>query len=423
MNYFRYKNLMKKRKSFYNIRFLFSGFLSKFADEDQKMLLTYLHNLNQVISFLSKIAPVFIYGLIFYLKKYVDPIVNTYYIATIYLIVSIWFTNINNDDYDPLEIENVAQWMYKAPKDKFKLFICRKLLRTFGINIIFYSIFVFLYVSKWKLAHIIFAIILATLIIALKFLWSNNYIFYLFFNGPNTLKKKDVKIRLNQNHLNIYQRAIIRSCKNKEYYLNIVYVYLFSFVIPIIILLVSSLKIHNYLIVTYYLAICGVIVSFISQGIINASKMFNQSNFSDFYFIKKFDNKSYFENLLFRFILKRLLLILISYYIGLFILYGFSLKTHILYFCSVIICLETTKIISKRVFRFKKLSIEDITNNFFIYFFNPVEDLFIIGFPVIISSFLAIYSIEISNIFPIIIFFLLYSTIIILYNNYYLREG
>lgn len=158
------------------------------------------------------------------------------------------------------------------------------------------------------------------------------------------------------------------------------------------------------------------IISFISQGIINSSKMLNYSNLSDYYFSKRFDNKTFFEDSLSKFISRRLLAILISYYFGSLMLYGFSFVTAIACLCITVIYFSTIKIITKRVFCFKKLSIEEIKGNFFVYFFNPVEDLLVIGFPFIICSAVAIFSMELGSIYPIIVFFLVYSISLLFYN-------
>ncbi len=50
-------------------------------------------------------------------------------------------TDINNDDYDPEEMENVSQWMYSAQENNFKLLIIKKLLLTFGFKILFLLFF------------------------------------------------------------------------------------------------------------------------------------------------------------------------------------------------------------------------------------------------------------------------------------------
>ena len=37
-------------------------------------------------------------------------------------------TDINNDDYDPKEMENVSQWMYRAQENNFKLLIIKTIV-------------------------------------------------------------------------------------------------------------------------------------------------------------------------------------------------------------------------------------------------------------------------------------------------------
>ncbi|MGG1480829.1 sugar transporter [Bacillus smithii] len=428
MRYFKYKSLIKKRKAISNIEIFYGPFFNKFAEEDKKILLSVLYKINQVIHFISKIAPIFVYSLIYYFHSYLEPFINPFYIATIYLIFSLWFTDINNDDYDPQEMENISIWMYKARKHKFKLLILERLALTFGTSILFYSIFIYIYMNKMNVSYVIiflyevFGIIAAILTILLKFYWSNHQILFLFFYGPNDKKRKEHSIRYQYDpQLDKYLIALSRSVQNRTYYLYIFYIFLFAAILPFIIWFIEYyFGVHKFVIITVYLAAESVMISFISQGIINSSKMLNYSNLSDYYYIKKFDKKKYYENLLSKFLSRRLFVILLSYYLGLLVLYGFSSVTAIIGLCSTVIYFSTIKIVTKRVFRFKKLSLEEIKDNFFIYFFNPMEDLFIIGFPLIISSAVAIYSIKSGSIHHIIICFFIYSIFLLFYN--FLKE-
>lgn len=74
MKYFKYKRLMKKRKAFANIELLLGDFLNKFADGDKKLLLTFLYNVNVVITFVSILAPIFVYELIYYFRSFINPL-------------------------------------------------------------------------------------------------------------------------------------------------------------------------------------------------------------------------------------------------------------------------------------------------------------------------------------------------------------
>ncbi|WP_044894917.1 hypothetical protein [Bacillus alveayuensis] len=425
MKYFKYKRLMKKRKAFENIEILFGTFLNKFADGDKKLLLTFFYNVNVVITFASILVPIFVYSLIYSFRSYINP----FYIATIYFFVTVMFTDINNDDYDPVELENISQWMYKARKNKFKLLIIEKLLLTFGTKILFYCFFMIIFMRELHFSYItIFLyefLVLITIFftIIVKFLWSNHQIVFLFIHGANNTKKKEHFIQYkNDLHYDKYQIALSRSCQNRTYYLYILYTYMFAaaslFVIWIINFYFNN---HKFIIISVYLALESTIISFISQGIINSSKMLNYSNVSDYYYIKKFYKKNYYENILSKFLSRRLLVILISYYLGVLILYGLSLFTAIIVLCSTIIYFYSIKIITKRVYRFKKLSIEDIKNNFFVYFFNPIEDLLILGLPFITCSVLAYYSMKLGSIYPIMGFFAVYSSFLVLYH--FIKEG
>ncbi|MED1439957.1 sugar transporter [Aeribacillus composti] len=428
MKYFKYKRLIKKRKAISNIEIFYRSIFNEFSEADKKILLSVLYKINQVINFMSKIAPIFVYSLIYYFHSYLEPFINPLYVATIYLIFSLWSTDINNDDYDPQEMENVSEWMYKARKNKFKLLILERLALTFGTSILFYCIFIFIYMEKMNVSYVIiflyeiFGIIAAVLTILLKFYWSNHQILFLFFHGPNDMKRKEHFIRYQYDpQLDKYLIALSRSVQNRTYYLYIFYIYLFAAILPFIIWFITyHFGVHQFIILTVYLAVESVMISFISQGIINSSKMLNNSNLSDYYYIKKFDKKKYYENLLSKFLSRKLFVILLSYYLGLFVLYGFSSVTAIIGLCSTVIYFSTIQIITKRVFRFKKLSLEEIKDNFFIYFFSPIEDLFIIGFPLIISSAVAIYSIKSGSVYHIIMCFFIYSIFLLFYN--FLKE-
>lgn len=212
MKYFKYKHLMKKRKIFANIEIFYKNFLNKFADSDKKILLSFLYNLNMVITFVLKIAPIFVYSLIYYFYSSIAPYINPLYIAIVYFFITLWFTDINNDDYDPVEMENISQWMYKARKNKFKLLILGRLLLTFGTKILFYCFFIFIYMEKLHFGYVtiflyeISGVLAAIFTILLKFLWSNYQIFFLFIQGPNDMKRKEHFIRYqNDLKMNKYQ--------------------------------------------------------------------------------------------------------------------------------------------------------------------------------------------------------------------------
>ncbi|WP_242475808.1 hypothetical protein [Bacillus cereus group sp. N6] len=89
-------------------------------------------------------------------------------------------------------------------------------------------------------------------------------------------------------------------------------------------------SINKFIIISVYSASESAIISFISQGIINSSKMLQGSNLSDFYCIKKFEQKNYYNNLLSKFLSRNFIAILIGYYLGVIILYGLSLFTAII---------------------------------------------------------------------------------------------
>ncbi|MED0745727.1 sugar transporter, partial [Aeribacillus composti] len=112
MKYFKYKRLIKKRKAISNIEIFYRSIFNEFSEADKKILLSVLYEINQVINFMSKIAPIFVYSLIYYFHSYLEPFINPLYVATIYLIFSLWSTDINNDDYDPQEMKNVSEWMF-----------------------------------------------------------------------------------------------------------------------------------------------------------------------------------------------------------------------------------------------------------------------------------------------------------------------
>ncbi|AXI39628.1 sugar transporter [Bacillaceae bacterium ZC4] len=423
MKYFKYKRLMKKRKALANFEILFGNFLNKFAGGDKKLLLVFLYNVYAVITFASMLAPIFVYLLIYFFHSFIINI-NPFYIATIYFFITLLFTDINNDDYDHVELENISQWMYKAHKIKFQLLIIKKLLLTFGTNILSYCFFMLIFMREFHFSYItillyeIFVLIAVFFTIIVKFLWSNPQIVFLFIHGPNATKKKEHFIRYkNDLHLDQYQAALSRSCQNRTYYLYILYTYLFAAASLVLICMIHFyFNIHKLIIISVYLGIESAMISMISQGIINSSKLLNDCNLSDFYYIKKFDQKTYYENSLSKFLSRRLIVILISYYAGVFLLYGFSLFSAVTVLCSTIIYFYTIKIISKRVYRFQKLSIEDIKNNFFVYFFNPLEDLFVLGLPSITCSAVAFYSMKFSSIYPILFFFIVYSHFLLLYN-------
>ncbi|WP_229194006.1 sugar transporter [Bacillus cereus] len=411
---------MKKRKAFANIELLFGDFLNKFADGDKKLLLTFLYNVNVVITFVSILAPIFVYELIYYFRSFINP----FYIATTYFFVTMLITDINNDDYDPEEIGNVSQWMYRARENNFKLLIIEKLLLTFGYKILFYCSFIIIFMRELHFSYTTiflyeFLVLITVLItIILKFLWSNHQIVFLFLNGPNNTKKKEHIIKdRNDSQFDKYQIALSRSCQNRTYYLHILYTYIFTIAsLCIIGILNFYFNINKFIIISVYLASESAIISFISQGIINSSKMLQGSNLSDFYYIKKFDQKNYYNNLLSKFLSRKLIAILIGYYLGVLILCGLSLCTAITIVCSTIIYFYSIKIITKRVYRFKKLSIEDIKNNFFLYFFNPIEDFLVLGLPFITCSVVAVYSMRLGNIYPIMGFFIVYSNYLLFYN-------
>jgi len=420
MKYFKFKKLIKKRKAFANIEMLFGSFLNKFADGDKKLLLSFFYNVNTVITFASTLAPIFIYELIYYIRSSINPI----YISTIYFFGTLLITEINNDDYDPAELENVSQWMYKAQKNKFRLLIIEKLLFTFGTKILFYCFFIIIFMKELYFSFIsiilfeCLILLTAWLIIVGKLWWSNYQIIYLFIHGPNYAIKKEYIIKYkNDKQFNKYQIALSRSCQNRTYYLYILFSYIYSLAsIFIIWILNYHFDIKKIIIISVYSATESALINFLSQGIINCSKMLNDSNLSDFYYIKKFNKNEFYNKSLSKFLSKRLLVLLFSYYIGDFILYGFSYFTAIAILYSTIIYYCSIKIITKRVFRFKKFSIEDVKNNFFVYFFNPIEDLFILGLPVIICSALAVYSIKLGSAYPIIFFFIVYSIFLLFYD-------
>ncbi|MED1300569.1 sugar transporter [[Bacillus thuringiensis] serovar konkukian] len=420
MKYFKFKRLMKKRKAFANIEILFGAFLNKLADGDKKLLLTFMYNVNIFFTFVSILAPIFVYELIYYFRSDINP----FYIATIYFFVMILITDINNDDYDPEEMENISQWMYRAQKNNFKLLIIEKLLFTFGTKILFYCFFIIIFMRELHFSYTTiflyeFLVLITVLFtIILKFLWSNHQIIFLFIHGPNNTNKKEhiIKYR-NDYQFDKYQIALSRSCQNRTYYLYMIYTYMFTVAsLCIIWILNFYFNIDKFIIISVYLAAESAAISFVSQGIINSSKMLQDSNLSDFYYIKKFNQKNYYNNLLAKFLSRKLIVILISYYLGVFILYGLSLFTVITILCSTIIYYCSIKIITKRVYRFKKLSIEDIKSNFFIYFFNPIEDLLVLGLPFITCSVVAVYSMKLGNIYPIMGFFIVYSIYLLFYN-------
>ena len=411
---------MKKRKAFANMEVLFGTFLNKFVDGDKKLLLTLFYNMNLVITFASILTPIFVYELIYYFRLYTNP----FYFATIYFFVTLIITDINNDNYDPVEVENISQWMYKDQKNKFKLLIIEKLLLTFGTKILFYCFFIIIFMRELHFSYItIFLyefLVLLTIFftIIVKFLWSNDEIIFLFMHGSNRTKKKEHLIKYKHNlQFDKYQIALSRSCQNRTYYLYILFVYIFATASLVIIWIINFyFSINKFIIISVYLAAESAIISFISQGIINSSKMLNDFNLSDFYYIKKFDKKEYYDSLLSKFLSRRLIVILISYYLGVLIINGLSLFTAITILYSTIIYFYSIKIISKRVYCFRKFSIEDIKNNFFVYFFNPIEDLFVLGLPLIICSAVAVYSMKLGSIYPIMVFFIVYSNYLLFYN-------
>ncbi|PES33851.1 sugar transporter [Bacillus thuringiensis] len=420
MKYFKFKRLMKKRKAFANMEVLFGDFLNKFADGDKKLLLSFFYNINICITFVSILAPIFVYELMHYFRSSINP----FYSATVYLFLTTLMTDINNDDYDSEEIENISQWMHKAQNNNFKLLIIEKLLRTFGTKILFYCIFSIIFMVELQFSYItIFiyeclVIVIVSAIILSKFLWSNHQIIFFFIHGPNYTKKKEHIIKYqNGKQLDKYRMALARSCQNRTFFLHIFYTYLFAIASLLIIgILNFYFSINKIIIISVYLAVESAILSFLSQGIINSSKMLQTSNLSDFYYIRKFDKKTYFEDLLSKFLSRKLIVILISYYIGAFMFYGTSLFTGITIFGSTIIYFYSIKIITKRVYRFKKLSIEDIKNNFFMYFFNPIEDLLVLGLPFVTCSLVAVYSMKLGNLYPVMGFFIVYSIYLVFYN-------
>ncbi|MFV5171139.1 sugar transporter [Bacillus cereus] len=420
MKYFKYKRLMKKRKALANIELFFGTLLNKFATDDKKLLLNFFYNVHVVVTFVSLFAPIFFYELFYYFRSFVNP----FYVATIYFFVTILITDINNDDYDSVEMDDISKWMHKAPKNKFKSLIIKKLLLPFGTKILFYCSFIIMFMRELDYSYMtiimfeFLVLIIVLLTIIVKFLWSNHQIIFLFIHGSNNTKKKEHIIKYkNDLQFDKYQIALSRSLQNRTYYLYILYTYLFTIASLFIVWILSFyFSVNKFIIISTYLAAESAIISFISQGIINSSKMLQNSNLSDFYYIKKFDKKNYYDNLLSKFLSRKLIVILIGYYLGVLILYGVSLFTAIIILCSTIIYLYSIKIITKRVYRFKKLSIEDIKNNFFLYFFNPIEDLLILGLPFITCSVVAVYSMKLDSIYPIMGFFIVYSSYLLLYN-------
>src|SRR5690606_11354967 len=121
-----------------------------------------------------------------------------------------------------------------------------------------------------------------------------------------------------------------------------------------------------------------------------------------------------------RFFYRKLFVILLSYYTGLFILCDFSVAFVISVISATAIYVNVIKMVVKRVYRFNKFSIEEVKGNFFIYFFNPFEDLLVIGAPVILSSVVAVFAIKAGSIYYIMLFYIVYSIILSVYN--FLKE-
>jgi len=431
MKYFKYKRLMKKRKAFANIELFYGGLLSHFDENDKRLILEIMYKIHQVVNVFVKLAPIFVYAPLFYFHYYLEPYMDPLYAAILFLILSTWFTEIYNENYIPEELENVSQWMYKAGKNRFRLLILRQWARTYGAGIFFYCLFVSVYLGMQDVQPVkiflygILGVAAAVFTIAARFYWSNYPIFYLFFYGPNYLKQREFFVKqfhhAGRNSREPYLVALARSCQNRTYYIYVFYIYVLAIILPITAWWIAQkFNVHAFVIITVYMAVLSVLVSFIVQGIINSSKMIADSNLSDYYYIKRFDKKKYYENMLSRFFYRKLFVILLSYYTGLFILCDFSVAFVISVISATAIYVNVIKMVVKRVYRFNKFSIEEVKGNFFIYFFNPFEDLLVIGAPVILSSVVAVFAIKAGSIYYIMLFYIVYSIILSVYN--FLKE-
>ena len=88
-----------------------------------KVIANFLYNVNVVITFVSILAPIFVYELIYYFRSFINS-----FILQLLIFVTMIITDINNDDYDPKEMENVSQWMYRAQENNFKLLIIKTIV-------------------------------------------------------------------------------------------------------------------------------------------------------------------------------------------------------------------------------------------------------------------------------------------------------